>query len=410
MLHYKRGFNMISRITIIFLTLFLPTTYAFDKIPLYTCEDLSALPSFDADYSIENDLDCQGVMVYPQGTDDLRFTGTIDGGIYDENGVYTGENHTIYNLTIQYAEGQDGGLFQEMYYATLQNINFENVVVDSDVTESWGLIAGRAYYSHIINIHVSNIKVGLRDAQGSFKHSGGIIGYSQGTNLAHVHVNNLTLAQKRAAGGLVGEQAYRGEIRDSSVTNLNGAMSCHANETPDVCNFGGLIGVASHADEDWIVIRRSYAQGNINSLYNSGGLIGIINYNTRVHIEHSHSNVSVSSKAFAGGLIGKAQDEYNEEKNNIKLNHVFAIGPVHVKGEDAGRGIMGNYSKSSDRAIATQGFYDMDTTGKKYSGVNGASGRSTKEMRDQSESTFSAANGWDRNIWNITDGAYPQLK
>ncbi len=374
-------------------------------IPIYSCEELRDISLLEENYYLNNDLECANTVFYPILN---SFRGTLDGGIYDANGNYTGENYTISNLTIQYVNDEDGGLFTELYTATFKNIHFQNATVYGDITQAWGLVAGKAFYSHILNITAENIKMDGPDDSIGAGEQGGIIGYSQGTNLAHVHVRNVTIKQRRNAGGLVGEQGFRGEIRDSSVTGLQSSGGCFQDD--QACSYGGIIGLVSRADEDWVVIRRSYAEGSINSQFNAGGLIGFIAANSHVHIEHSYSKVSLSSSKFAGGLIGQAPQEGNNEKGNVKLNHVFAIGPVHVDGKDAGRGILGNYSKSSNRVIATESYFDKQETGKKYSGDSGSKGLSSLSMRDQSETTFSATDGWDRNIWHIENGFYPSLK
>ena len=144
--------------------------------------------------------------------DDIYMTGEwtpISVGSYF-NGTIDGQNHTIYNMTVNTLEY--GGFVGQMY-GTIKDLNFDNANVNT--THFGGVVA--AYNSNnnpnnaIINCSVSNSSVVLdptvKDTAGEYNGDKGgiIIGFMQsGIYMQDCTVTNCTLSGYRDLGGLTG--------------------------------------------------------------------------------------------------------------------------------------------------------------------------------------------------------------
>jgi len=85
----------------------------------------------------------------------------VDQGVVDFGGVFDGQNHTIYGLTI-HNEGNDQALFSMAYHSTIKNLNLDNATVDTSGTDSQisyssnsSALVGDASYTNFSNISIA---------------------------------------------------------------------------------------------------------------------------------------------------------------------------------------------------------------------------------------------------------------
>ncbi len=390
-----------------------------------SCQDLQNIPTNStAYYTFTQDIDCSGIDFRPIP----YFLGVLDG----DKG--NGERYTISNLTIN-AEpnsGKNAGLFERILgnylYADkttqIKNLHFINAAVYSDTNTYRGLLAGSADYSLFENITVKGLIVTGNNTGGNhpiaFEPStGGLVGYTSYIDFSNIALHNVTLMLQGSeyyAGGIVGQEWPRSgvtnlgsQFKQVSVTNLSiDAKACdHDLNEVYSCGAGGLIGQVSGSGQ--VGIEESAVIGKIYARYNAGGLIGHfpeVNWAEEglppTIINNSYTDVLLESDQYAGGLIGNAP---NNDNVKINMSYVYAAGPVNVKGEDGGRGMVGNKGKSSNRVLTTEGYFDKDNTGKEYSGDRGSQRLSVTKMMDPA--TYAT---WNTDIWCIAPNIYPSLR
>ncbi|HLF67248.1 MAG TPA: hypothetical protein VI522_06475, partial [Gammaproteobacteria bacterium] len=306
----------------------------------------------------------------------------------------------------------------------IKNLHFINAAVYSHMNTYRGLLAGSADYTHFENISVeglmvASINTGCNPAAAFEPSTGGLVGYtfmSEFSNIALDDVNLMIQGDEYYAGGVVGQERARSGItnlgsqfKQISVTNLYiNAKACdHALNDVYTCGAGGLIGYVSAAGQ--VGIEESFVTGEIYARYNAGGLIGHfpgVSWSedsiTPSTINNSYTDVLLESDQYAGGLIGNAPEN---DYMKINMNYVYAAGSVNVDGRDAGRGMVGNKNRASNRVLTTEGYFDKDSTGKEYSGDRGSQRLSSLKMKDTM--TYAA---WDPSIWCILPNKYPSLQ
>ena len=394
------------------------TVFAAGSYPISSCEDLANIADSDGQYYLVNAIDCTEMKSF------APIPGTF-------SGILNGNHHTISNLTIN--QGQNGtGLFEqivgrdEVYDpATIQNINFENVLIvgTSTFNSNTGLIAGSAHEARIENINVKNLTI-----SGTDQIKGGILGLASNLTLSNVQLHTtINIAQNQYVGGLIGNSQYNVKIVQASVNPLTVNYAACKYES---CAVGGLIGITTSSTQIQLptTISRSFAAGRISTDKNGGGLIGLIDHQSYVNIDNSYAIVEISTKKFAGGLIGQASEE-NNRRGNVVMTHVYTAGkvvghnkqcdvlPPNGSGHCAKRGVLGNQDKSTPRVKSAGSFFDKQTSDKEYSGASYTDlnnnqtyepeAKKTSEMK--TAQTFKAA-GWDESIWKLEDGFYPVLK
>ncbi|HLF66700.1 MAG TPA: hypothetical protein VI522_03710, partial [Gammaproteobacteria bacterium] len=70
--------------------------------PLSSCDDLQNKINLDLSghYYLTQDINCENEPFTPIGVGIAAFSGKLDGGIYDADGNYTGQNYTVSNFYI----------------------------------------------------------------------------------------------------------------------------------------------------------------------------------------------------------------------------------------------------------------------------------------------------------------------
>lgn len=185
-------------------------------------------------------------------------------------GVYNGDGHVIYGLTINRPGGHHQGLFG---YAkgNIQNL----CVVDFEVTayEAVDSLAG------FNNGRISNC----------FS-TGSVNGNMNVAALVGVNGDNGNISNSRSAGNVVG-----------------------------MCWVGGFVG------ENYGIISGSYSEGSVSGQQNTGGLVG---ENYQADIVNCYSKAEVSGSFCTGGLLGINFNGYME--NCYSIGSV--TGGIHYSG------------------------------------------------------------------------------
>lgn len=322
--------------------------------------------SLSSHYVLVSDINLQSLTDYePIGTADTPFTGTLNGQntiISDNKTTYV--QHTIYNLTIKYAQGQLPnttnylGMFGFIgETGAVVNINLEGVnieVADSNSNQDVyiGAIAGFSKgliynctvrdssaieKSSIEDIFEDNAKkpgINYR-TMGSFKYAyvGGIVGMLIGTEDVETNFSDrLNLINDQNAN-------INTDDEDEVISNFKNNKAymdivAYSTIPTGAITVGGLVGYnlgakiisTSDASYDAIVAVNTHPTANMNNVYSVvGGLIGT-NFGT---IDNYTAKTFVNGQTYAGGLIGI---NYGGVTNNTVL-------PI-VRGKDYTGGLI----------------------------------------------------------------------
>jgi hypothetical protein len=210
-------------------------------------------------------------------------------------GDFNGSNHTIHNITINAASGNDDdlgyiGLFGQLRSsAVISNLRLENINVT----------CGANSYSFYVGA-----------LSGS---SGDCDRHYAGGTILNCYSNGQVACGNRSfsIGGMVGCNYY------GSISNCYGAGSVSANDY-----IGGMLGWNFYGD-----INNCHTNGDVVGIENSHAVGGVVGYNEYGNINNCDSNSLVSggdSSYAVGGVVGQ-QDEGT-------ISNCYAIGSVNADG------------------------------------------------------------------------------
>ena len=174
-------------------------------------------------------------------------------------------------------------------------------------------------------------------------------------------MNNLSIINSFSVGDVNGYGKGIGGFVGSSSNHLSISKSHSARSVSGgEDNVGGFVGYSSSPS----IISNSYSTGSASGgEENIGGFVGSSFHS--LTIENSYSTGKVNGNVQSmGGLVGHVYEE-----------------PINI----------------------INSFYDIEMSGQ--SDIGKGIGKTTTEMK--TSSTFSS---WDKNIWNISEGYYPNLK
>jgi hypothetical protein len=172
--------------------------------PIYTIEDWTAIQDkLDQNHRLKEDLNFNNVpssSIRIGKTESYRFTGKLDGGIYDEDGNLTGI-HIIKNIDMT------GGLGGVITYlgGTVSNMRVENLIIENPTDSYVGFVRRTLSGAVIDNVHLDNVRVQGKNM------IGGVVGYCYYARLQNCSVNNLVLKDADStttAGGITGQTTY----------------------------------------------------------------------------------------------------------------------------------------------------------------------------------------------------------
>ena len=285
--------------------------------------DLLELRATTSDYSkhfrMTDDIDLAGetfdkaVIAYDTNDQYSSFYGTWF------NGVFDGNNHTIDNLTISYADKRHYiGLFGYIYNATIKNLNINNV--SNSVGTSSYYIAGLSAYSSSSVISNCYVKGCINGAD----YAGCIAGRAYNSTINRSSASG-DVSGARYVGGCVGEH-YNGalveDLSTASVTcssyysggfagKLNYVSTCHDCfaqgdiTTGDVNNSGGFVGYSYYSS-----VSNCYSIGNVSST-TAKGFCGYKYYGS---VNESYWDTEASGQTSSPAGVGKTTDEMQTQE------------------------------------------------------------------------------------------------
>lgn len=348
--------------------------YDRDNDRLIEIDDLGDLneirfnPEGSALYGSSAGCAAGGCIGFELSTDlnfDTNGSGSLDAGdqfwnggagwlpIEELNGEFEGNGRVLRNLANN-LEGNDvrGGLFALLNGAAVRNLGLENArlipgddLLDGEPLEApgTGVLAASAVASTIHSV------------------------YATGT-LGRTH--------SQRGGGLLGTCSEATSIEES-YASVNVTMAAE---------IGGLVGFAEECD-----ILRSFATGRIFSSrghYGAGGLVGVMQPGVLIRASFASGNVGRAMDS--GGLVGLA---YGGE-----ISDAFATGFL-LGGELDNGGLIGRIEAGATVNIANS-YWATNTTGKGTSAGGGA-GRTLAELQCSQFAGEGGACGGLFPLWNL---------
>ncbi|XP_068708139.1 putative Gly-rich membrane protein Bcell_0380 [Montipora foliosa] len=286
-------------------------------------------------------------------------------------GILDGNNKRILNLRLDRSQIQYdnyASLFTGIRQAAVvKNLNFENV----DIKGNRAAAALATYnYGTVDNCYVTG-QVSSADKYGR---TGGLVSKCWTGSVVKNSYSTARVSGNYYSGGLVASM-YKATVEKSYATGTVSVVDGQA---------GGLVALMSSG-----VIRQSYATGSVSAgKYYAGGLVALVNTNPQSLIENCYANGTVSAFGIAGGLVGDLRD---------KVKNSYSSGTILSKQSRVDR--IGALAGDGRGTI-------INSYGKSQSGVSDTRGQKT-DTELKNPSTFSS---WDKNIWKIESGKYPQLK
>ena len=348
----------------------------------------------DIDLASYGQSDAAGAGWQPIGNERAPFTG-----------IFSGNDFTINNLTINRPSENNVGLFGRVSAAAkLQDVRLEEVNVSGNTN-----VGGLVGYGNAATITASSV-TGMVSG---VSRVGGLVGHGEGAN---VNVSSMagTVNGTNRVGGLVGWGS------DANIT-FSYAMGTVQGE---FFNVGGLVGVGSRAtitasysmamvrsegggavgglagDGSDMTIIASYSQGSVSGLDNTGGLVGS---GDNINIIASYSQGTVSGASSVGGLLGSG--------NDVEITASYAAGGV--SGNTNVGGLMGRWNDLPPTITAS--YWDSDLFNQ--TGNTLGTPQTTAALQSPTEAAGIYAT-WSRkcpndeslNIWDFgTATQYPAL-
>lgn len=212
--------------------------------------------------TLTDNIDLEGRIWTPVGSDSDRYTGIFDGG-----------NYAITNLEIHTSKSSNQGLFGYVGSGTVKNLKLENVSITAENSQYVGAVAGYNC-GRIENCKVSGSVNGGANVSGTNASSvGGVAGGNAGGEVVGCSSTALVTANgsNSRVGGVVGNN-----MMDATVVacyHTTGAITATSGNT----NAGGVVGLNNGAQ-----VVACYASCEVK--VNSGGKAyagGVVGYNHR---------------------------------------------------------------------------------------------------------------------------------
>lgn len=277
----------------------LATASSNEAIPIYTCEDLLAIPkSSTKSYKLASDIDCHGYEL----NNPILFKGSL-----------YGENKTIYGLTIK-SDSNYLGLFN-LYGALIQDLSIDGFSVEStknDYAFSVGILAGVIENGNILNVTIKNSKT-VNQPKG--RHGIGLIaGNTEGTKFQYIKSENNylnTTSDSSRVGALIGYAIDNVKVYNATVINTKVIVK---NELSGRNTFGGIIGALKDSELQYASIKDSSLYDADNGFHGANGLlVGSLNKSRILNAEI----INVSS---------------NFRKESELMNSAIAVGFINSEG------------------------------------------------------------------------------
>ena len=284
------------------------------------------------------------------------FTATFEGNDHTISNLYISLNTTAANVATFV------GLFADITGGTVRNVGLLNPSVsntrsgDASFIRVGALTGRNGSGSTVSGVSVSGGSVtstlngtGL-STLGNL--AGCLVGYNGGTVTTshascaatatgtYADTNNMS----DTAGGLIG--------RNDSVLSDSYATG----EVESSFRSGGVVGDARGSSRT----RGSYAIGNVSATKSggaAGGLLGFVSIGSRITNSYATGNVTVASNSDAGGLVGRTG------ASNVQVNGSYATGNVSTTGNSNNLGGLVGYLRDNGDAIGSYATGNVSTTG-----------------------------------------------
>ncbi len=231
-------------------------------------------------------------------------------------------------------------------------------------------IVGTSHYVGFFNklsgtAKVHNLKFENAKVSSTYYYVGVVAGEIEGNVvIENVSLNNIEVKSKQYAGGITG-RALGGTIKNSSVTNAK----IHS----DNGDLGGIVGQTTKN----VILSNLIVQGEL-------------------------SRVWAFNATDLGGIVGDISDA----SGTLIMNNLIFIGTTSGSAFGSPSAILGRIDKGDANFDAKSTWFYDKTIGTSFSDSDyNGTGKTTDELK-----TASTYAGWDTNIWEFTDGAYPTLK
>lgn len=313
-----------------------------DPYLIYSVDELNAMRlDLSAHYALMADIDLESSAFWDYG----RGWQPIGNAEERFTGSFNGNSHTIDKLTINRTNVGYLGLFGYTEAATIQNLKLQNF--------------------HIIGEN----------------YCGGISGYTLRGSLDKFEIDGIVLA-KSLAGGITG-------VLDSGFLQRSYA---DMNVTCQTEYGGALVGVIYSTEAQKGIVSNCGSNGLIRGNVNMGGLVGALTWG---YIINSYSHASVIANGQPGGIVGLCG--WTNPGYVVRCFATGAIGPV---GADFAGGVVGWLRNG----VATECYWDLESSGISSGAPTGIAGKTTAEMMQRD--TFG---NWNfDSLWQIEEGiGYP---
>lgn len=188
------------------------------------------------------------------------------------SGKLEGQSHILRNLNIEHAGVNDTGLIENIYKASIKDLNILDSTVTSD-SDFVGILGGKATSSTIENIHTTGSVKGRN-------YTGHVIG----------HAYNTVNMQKISASGSV-------EGNDQT---------------------GGLFGQI----DGTVKVTNALSAVNVKGNNQTGGLVGYLRDDSV--LTDVYTTGTIEGRDYVGGAVGKTDDSNNRGN---QLNNVYVLNP-----------------------------------------------------------------------------------
>ena len=271
---------------------------AYDPYQIKTAASMLRMKDYpNAHFALAADIDMEGSLWIP----------------IPMNTSFDGNNHTIYNLTINpYITSDKIGLFSVIDGGVVKNLTLHNVSANFPNRSYIGAIAGYGSSATITNCHVvltqANSIIGA-------DYVGGIIGMTD-------NINNCSVSSTVASSVIIGNSRVGGAIGHCQYLKKLSSIFVKAN-IAGIGSVGGIVGCysvsagnnnSSNYEESRYAAEKLSYEGTIIALqgepYYNEGFGGLMGEAGELCLYNSKSNANIelqSPRMFVGGLIGNAR-------------------------------------------------------------------------------------------------------
>lgn len=252
-------------------------------------------------------------------------------------GVFDGNDHKIFNLTLNLPDEDYVGLFGHIgKNGIIRNLGLEGINIIGN--GSVGGLAGESFQGIVNNCYSKGVIHGD-------SHVGGLVGNNSESTLSNCYSTAVVNGQSYNAGGLVGLNK-RSVVNNSyySTGTVHGSRSVgglvgfnldstviHCYSTAEVIggstSIGGLVGRSGSNTVNGGAVINCYATGTVEGNEYVGGLVGDTDKCT---VSNCYSLCEVIGKKYVGGLVG--DNVLSGVDNCYSAGKVTSTGTIFVGG------------------------------------------------------------------------------